>query len=268
MDRPLQASQQDSFGSRGVEPSCRASIRRDARRFFVDPYRPSVLYVLSDAHVFRSDNGGNSWVIDGSLETQLTQGGAFPMNIISDENPADALLRDMQFDPHRAGTRFATGPSGVFATFDGVHWSALIVSEAMALRPNSLTYDYRSCPRALYVSTFNSGLLRLSPFSPDWDYPMNSLQVAIGNITLLRVHDLETGFGPPDDELDAEAIVLLDTEPEKAFGFKLRTGTDRPDAHGKLLALRDALDNNQRVRLEFLRTGCRTGQIVRVISQH
>ncbi|TMG80991.1 MAG: hypothetical protein E6H74_13785 [Betaproteobacteria bacterium] len=138
----------------------------------------------------------------------------------------------------------------------------------MALRPNSLTYDYRSCPRALYVSTFNSGLLRLSPFSPDWDYPMNSLQVAIGNITLLRVHDLETGFGPPDDELDAEAIVLLDTEPEKAFGFKLRTGADRPDAHGKLLALRDAFDNNRRVRLEFLRTGCRTGQIVRVISQH
>ncbi|TMH02217.1 MAG: hypothetical protein E6H67_15400 [Betaproteobacteria bacterium] len=97
---------------------------------------------------------------------------------------------------------------------------------------------------------------------------MNSLQVAIGNITLLRVHDLETGFGPPDDELDAEAIVLLDTEPEKAFGFKLRTGADRPDAHGKLLALRDAFDNNRRVRLEFLRTGCRTGQIVRVISQH
>ena len=66
----------------------------------------------------------------------------------------------------------------------------------------------------------------------------------------------------------AEAIVLLDTEPEKAFGFKLRTGADRPDAHGKLLALRDAFDNNRRVRLEFLRTGCRTGQIVRVISQH
>jgi hypothetical protein len=241
---------------------------QNARRFFVDPYRPLLLYVLSDAHVFRSDNGGHNWVIDASLEQQLTQGGAFPMNIISDENPADALLRDMQFDPHRSGTRFATGPSGVFATFDGVHWSALIVSEAMALRPNSITYDYRSCPRAVYVSTFNSGILRLSPIPPDWDYPMNSLQVAIGNITLLRVHDLETGFGPPDDELDGEVIVLLDSEPEKAFGFKLRTGNDRPDAEGKLLALRDAFDNNRRVRLEFLRTGCRMGQIVRVILQH
>ena len=146
------------------------------------------------------------------------------MNVILDENPAEALVRDMQFDPHRPGRASPLAPAGVFATFDGVHWSALIVSEAIALRPNNLTYDYRSCPRALYVATFNSGLLRLSPIPPDWDYPMNSLQVAIGNITLLRVHDLGTGFGPPDDELDAEVIVLLDTEPEKAFGFKLRQG--------------------------------------------
>jgi hypothetical protein len=97
---------------------------------------------------------------------------------------------------------------------------------------------------------------------------MNSLQVAVGRITLLRVHDEGTGFGPPDDQLDAEVIVLLDTEPEKAFGFKLRTGADRADADGKVLALRDAFNNNRRVRLEFLRTGCRTGQIMRVIMQH
>jgi hypothetical protein len=237
-------------------------------RFFVDPYRPWLLYVLSDSHVFRSDNGGQTWAIDASLETQLTQGGAFPMNIAFDESPADALLRDMQFDPHRSGTRFAAGPSGVFATFDGVHWSALLVSEAMALRPNSLTYDYRSCPRALYVTSLNSGLLRISPIPPDWDFPMNSLQAAVGAVTLLRVHELGTGFGPPDDQLDAEVIVLLDTEPEKAFGFQLRTGEDNADAVGKLRVLQDAFNNNRRVRLEFLRTGCRTGQIVRVITQH
>lgn len=240
----------------------------NATRFFVDPYRPWLVYVLSTTNVFRSDNGGQSWVIDTLLEGQLTQGGAFPMTIGADENPGEALLRDMQFDPHRPGTRFAAGPAGVFATYDGVHWSALIVSETMALRPNSITYDYRSCPRALYVASFNSGLLRLSPIPPDWDYPMNSLQAAMGRITLLRTHDMGTGFGPADDQLDAEVIVLLDTEPEKAFGFKLRTGADRPDAEGKLRLLRDAFNNNRRVRLEFLRTGCRTGQIVRVINQH
>lgn len=253
-----------AFGPPGAVPVA----PQNARRFFVDPYRPWLLYVLSDSHVFRSDNGGQSWVIDASLETQLTQGGAFPMNVPFDESPGEALLRDMQFDPHRPGTRFATGPAGVFATSDGVRWSALLVSEATALRPNSLTYDFRSCPRALYVTSLNSGLLRLSPIPPDWDYPMNSLQVAAGTITLLRVHDQGTGFGPADDLLDAEVIVLLDTEPEKAFGFKLRTGDDRADAAGKLRVLRDAFNSNRRVRLEFRRTGCRTGRIVRVIAQH
>jgi hypothetical protein len=252
------------FGPPGTTPVAPLN----ARRFFVDPYRPWLLYVLSDSHVFRSDNGGQSWVIDTALEVQLTQGGTFPINIGFDESPGEALVRDMQFDPHRPGTRFAAGPAGVFATFDGVHWSALLVSETMALRPNSLTYDYRSCPRALYVTSLNSGLLRLSPIPPDWDYPMNSLQAAVGVITLLRVHDPGTGFGPADDELDADVVVLLDTEPEKAFGFQLRTGDDRADAAGKLRLLRDAFNNNRRVRLEFFRTGCRTGHIVRVSAQH
>jgi hypothetical protein len=241
---------------------------QEAQRFFVDPYRPSLLYVLSKSHVFRSDTGGQSWVIDMSLENQLTQGGRFPKVIPFDESPEDALLRDMQFDPRRPGTRFAAGPAGVFATYDGVNWGPMVVAEPIGLRTNSIAYDYRSCPRVVYVSTLNSGLLRLGPIPPDWDYPMNSLQAAQGLITLLRVHDLGTGFGPPDDVLDGEVIVLLDTEPEKAFGFKLRSDADQPDAVGKLRELRDAFNYNRRVRLEFLRTGCRTGQIIRVISQH
>ncbi len=243
-------------------------VPQNARRFFVDPYRPALLYVLSDKHVFRSDNGGNSWTVDASLETQLRQGGTFPMVVGFDESPSEALLRDMQFDPHRPGTRFAAGPSGVFATYDGVQWAPLVISEPIALRPNNITYDYRSCLRAVYVATLNSGLLRISPIPPDWDYPINSLQAAEGHITLLRVHDPGTGFGPPDDPLDADVIVTLDTEPEKAFGFKLRPGADQPDADGKLRTLRDAFNNNRGVRLEFLRTGCRMGQIIRVISQH
>lgn len=242
---------------------------QNARRFFVDPYRPSILYVLSDTHVYRSDTGGQAWVIDASLERQLTQNGLFSFQkIANDENPLEALLRDMQFDPRRPGTRFAAGPAGVFATFDGKNWAPLLVAEALALRPSSITYDYRSCPRVVYVATLNSGLIRIGPIPPDWDYPMSSLQVASGLITLLRVHDLQTGFGPPDDQLDAEIIVFLDTEPEKAFGLKLRADADLADARAQLDLLRDAFNQNRRVRLEFIRTGCRTGRIVRVIEQH
>ena len=241
---------------------------QNARRFFVDPYRPNLVYVLADDHVYRSDNSGGGWQIDARLEAQLTQNGAFSLVVSRDDNPSEALLRDMQFDPLRPGTRFAAGPAGIFATFDGTNWTPLVVSEAIALRPTGITYDYRSCPRALYVSTFNSGILRLSPFPPDWDYPMNSLQAATGLITLLRVHEIGSGYGPPDDFLDAEVIVWLDTEPETAFGFQLRDGGNLPDAQGELKTLRDAFNANRRVRLEFIRTGCRTGKIVRVIEQH
>ena len=113
----------------------------------------------------------------------------------------------------------------------------------------------------------NRGLLRLSPLPPDWDFPLGSLQAAEGVIMLLRVNDPGTGYGPPDDYLDAEVIVWLDTEPEKAFGFQLRNGSDRPVAEGMLALLRDCFNRGDPVRIEFIRNSCRTGQIIRVIER-
>jgi hypothetical protein len=119
----------------------------------------------------------------------------------------------------------------------------------------------------MYVATSNRGLLKLAPLPPEWDFPIGSLQAAVGQITLLRVHDVGTGFGPPGDQLDGEVVVFLDSQPEKAFGFQLRAGADRSVAEGMLGLLRDAFNAGRNVRLEFTRTGCRTGHIVRVIEQ-
>ncbi|MEZ5292810.1 MAG: hypothetical protein R2745_17140 [Vicinamibacterales bacterium] len=240
---------------------------RVAQRFFVDPYRPGLVYVLGDDHVYRSTNGGTSWRVDTALERALTENGAFPMVAVDDGNPSPALLRDMQFDPHHAGHRYAVGPAGVFQTLDGSRWTCLLRASAAACRPMNLAYDFVSCPRALYVSTSNRGVLKLAPLPPEWDFPIGSLQAAVGRITLLRVHDVGTGFGPPEDRLDGEVVVFLDSQPEKAFGFRLRTGADRPVAEGMLGVLRDAFNANRVVRLEFTRTGCRTAHIVRVVQQ-
>ena len=237
-----------------------------ARRFVVDPFRSNLLYVLGDDHVYRSEDGGSSWIVDASLEQHLTAKGAYPLDIPYDTNPDDALLRDMQFDAHRPGLRFATGPAGVFFTLDGVRWNSMLSSIAHGVRPTTIAYDDRSCDRALYVGTMNRGLLRISPVPPDWEFPIGSLQAAEGRVTLLRVHEVGTGYGPPDDQLDAEVIVWLDSQPEKAFGFQLRMDDARAVAEGKLDLLRDAFDRDARVRIEFIRTGCRTAQIVRVIE--
>jgi hypothetical protein len=206
-------------------------------------------------------------VVDTRLEQALTENGAFPFGVPDDGNPGQALVRDMLFDPLRPGARFAVGAAGVFQTLDGVRWSSLLRSSAKGTRPNNAAYDFVTCPRALYVATGNRGLLRLSPLAPDWEYPMGSLQAAEGRVELLRVHDVGTGFGPPHDQLDAEVIVQLDTEPEKAFGFQLRTGAAQRVAAGMLGLLRDAFGRDRRVRLEFIRTGCRTGRVLRVIER-
>ena len=242
------------------------SVPTIARRWFVDPYRPEIVYVLGADHVYRSDDGGTSWTADGSLERALTENNAFPFVIPGDGNPDETLLRDMQFDPRHEGWRYAVGPAGIFHTLDGLNWSALVRSSALAMRPNNAVYEDNGCERSLYVATSNRSILKLAALPPDWEFPIGSLQAATGKITLLRVHDVGTGYGPPYDQLDAEVIVWLDTEPDKAFGFQLRQDSETPAAKGKLKVLRDCFNADRRVRLEFTRTGCRSGQILRVIE--
>jgi len=88
---------------------------------------------------------------------------------------------------------------------------------------------------------------------------------AQGRITFLRVHDLGTGFGPPNDFLDVEAVILLDSQPGKGFGFQLRNDRNRPAREGMLQLLRDAFSRNEPVTIDFLRrTGRNNGTIFRV----
>jgi hypothetical protein len=54
------------------------------------------------------------------------------------------------------------------------------------------------------------------------------------------MHERGGGFGPPTDRLDAEVVVRLDTEPGKAFSFRLRADDDERKARGQLDLLRDA----------------------------
>ncbi len=138
--------------------------------------------MLADDHVYRSDNGGSSWIVDAPLEAALTENGAFPLVLPDDGNPSPSLLRDMHFDPTHAGHRYAIGPAGVFQTLDGARWTCLMRSSAMACRPNNGFYDFASCPRALYVATNNRGILKLASLPPEWDFPVGSLQAVVGRV--------------------------------------------------------------------------------------
>jgi hypothetical protein len=94
--------------------------------------------------------------------------------------------------------------------------------------------------------------------------PFGSVLSATGKITFLRANDLGSGFGPPSDFLDAEVIVLLDSQPGKGFGFTLRNDSERADHRGMLDVLRSAFTKNRNVRVDYIRTGLRNGRIIRV----
>lgn len=86
---------------------------------------------------------------------------------------------------------------------------------------------------------------------------------ARGRISLLRVHDVGTGYGPPSDSIDGEVIVQLDTEPGRAFGFQLRKD-DTLAARRRLLdLLRDAFNNDRTVAIDYRRTGLTNGTLIR-----
>lgn len=72
-----------------------------------------------------------------------------------------------------------------------------------------------------------------------------------GKLTLLRVHTLDSGFGPASDSIDAEVIIKLSSEAGRAFGFKLTTGDQGPVHRAMFDLLRDAFRNDWRVSIDY-----------------
>jgi hypothetical protein len=96
--------------------------------------------------------------------------------------------------------------------------------------------------------------------------PTGSLIETVGHITFLRAHELGSGYGAAPNFLDCEVIVLLAEDPARAFGLKLRTDGNEP-AHRQMFdLLRSAFVANRPVRLDYITTGPRVGEIMRVAN--
>ena len=96
--------------------------------------------------------------------------------------------------------------------------------------------------------------------------PNGSLIETVGHITFLRAHELGSGFGAAPNFLDCEVIVKLAEDPVRAFGLKLRTDQNQP-AHTQMFdLLRSAFVAQRAVRLDYITTGPRVGEIIRVAN--
>ena len=116
------------------EPELEAT---EARRFFVDPYNSSIIYIVDRDAIKRSLDGGISWEPARSLDQLATEDGSFSYEIkrLGGSLGEGAVITDMIFDRFERGTRFAIGNAGVFFTLDGEDWQRLLASTALPSHP-------------------------------------------------------------------------------------------------------------------------------------
>ncbi len=94
---------------------------------------------------------------------------------------------------------------------------------------------------------------------------MSNLLEKTGKIVFLRAHDVGTKFGPPNDQLDVEAVFCLNAIADGAFGFQLRNDGNLPARQAMFSLLRDAFVNNLPVTADFLiDTGKKNGVAIRI----
>lgn len=86
-----------------------------------------------------------------------------------------------------------------------------------------------------------------------------------GQLSLLRVHERGSAFGPASDRIDVEVIVKFVGRPADAFGFKLRSDANLPAREGMFGLLRDAFNHGWTANIDHeTPSGKHHGIIVRV----
>ena len=96
--------------------------------------------------------------------------------------------------------------------------------------------------------------------------PIGSLIETVGQITFLRAHELGSGFGKSPNFLDSEVIVQLAEEPLRSFGFQMRADQNAPARTEMFDILRSAFIAGRPIRLDYITTGPRVGEIIRVAN--
>ncbi len=86
-----------------------------------------------------------------------------------------------------------------------------------------------------------------------------------GALSLLRVHDVGTGYGPNSDFIDVEVVIAFRNEPGKAYGFRMRNDGNALSHQAMLDLLRDAFQNNWNVVINVeIPTGKNNGVLNRI----
>jgi hypothetical protein len=184
-----------------------------ANRFFVSPYDPNIVYIVdcdtSCEGIKRSDNGGQSWVLDASLDRALTEGHTFAYG----GTGASSILKDLVFDRSNPSRRFAVADSGVFFTVDGLSWTRLLSTSAIPGHPIGAFLDSITDPNSwsLYVAYDGRGLLRIDPPQPTLHATVSftSVKVFRANVPTSTPARVSFDFVADDQLLNVGPVDLL-----------------------------------------------------------
>jgi len=182
---------------------------------------------------------------------------------ITSDLPSGLAVKTLAVDRMQPDRVFVGTNAGVYrgrSLDGGVTWFWTPYNNGLP-RPDVRDLEVHPTTGVLRAATFGRGVYEVNT-----DFPLGSLLAIEGVPIFLRAHDVGTGFGPPGDAIDVEAVVRLDVAPHRAFGFQLRTDGGEAAHRGMLDLLRDAFDHRHVVRIEYVRTGFRNGRIVRVIE--
>ncbi len=92
------------------------------------------------------------------------------------------------------------------------------------------------------------------------------LRTAVGKLAFLRVHELGTGFGPPDDFINVEVVIGI-KRVKPGLGFTLRNDNKRFAHAGMLDLLRDVFNSDTIVEVEYLVDPGEFGKINGIIQR-
>lgn len=81
---------------------------------------------------------------------------------------------------------------------------------------------------------------------------MTDLLEKTGKIVFLRANDLGTGYGPPNDFLDVEAVFILNSLGDGSYGFQLRNDDNLPARQAMFSLLSEAYAHNFTVIADYL----------------
>ncbi len=188
---------------------------------------------------------------------------AYTANDITANLPAATLVNALVVDRLRPFAVVIATTQGVYqgrSADQGRTWTWSPYNTGLHPAMDVQDLEVHPTTGVMRAGTFGRGAYEV--FTSD---PIGSVVNTSGRVTLLRAHDVGTGFGPPGDQLDADAIVQLDGAPGMSFGFTLRPGADASTHAGMFDTLRDAVRRNRPVVLDYVRTGFRSGRVIRVM---